>query len=274
MGYYMLFIAHIRTFDAYETECKERGGEVRKGLLNRISRKWMKLRLQPIRVFCFHHVSTEFDSQTMWECDWVNTDVLKRAIIRLQTKGYEFISLPEAHGKLKLDKFRCRKYAVLTADDGFKTLLNIIPWLIEHKIPITLFVNSKYIFENGIGANVQDRLDVTKATITNKALYLKQDDIEALQSPLVTYAYHGYEHLDEWKMDEQEFEQNIEKEIESMRGVFPNVIPYYAHTYGRTKKGNDEILKRYGLTPVYSSGNVNYSNKDRIDREILSVGRI
>ena len=245
-----------------------------KELMRKIQRKWMKIRLKPIRVFCFHHVSSEFDLQTMWECDWVNMDVLKRAIIRLQTQGYEFISLPEAHEKLKRDKFRCGKYAVLTADDGFKTLLNIVPWLVEQRIPITLFVNSKYILEDGIGANVQDRLDVTKAMITNKALYLSKGDVEAMQSPLVTYAYHGYEHLDEYMMDEREFEQNIEKEIESMRGVFPNIIPYYAHTYGRTKKGNDEILKRYGLTPVYSSGNVNYSHNDAIDREILSVGRI
>ena len=96
-----------------------------KNIWAKVCRKWTKIRLQPIRVFCFHHVSDTFNKSYMWECDWVNTDVLKQWVLDMQRKGYQFVSLPEAHFHLQNDYMRCRKYAVLTADDGYKSLLNI-----------------------------------------------------------------------------------------------------------------------------------------------------
>lgn len=242
--------------------------------INRIRRKLMKLRLQPIRVFCFHHVSEQYDASYMWECDWVNTDVLKQAILELKNHGYRFISLPEARTRLQRDWFRYHKYAVLTADDGFKTLLNIVPWLIEQQIPISLFVNSKYIMEDGMGENVQERLDAAKDKIVSEDIYLNRADVMALQSSLVTYAYHGYEHCDEWKMDEDTFVRNVEQGEDKMHHIFPNIIPFYAHTYGHTRRGYDEILKAHGLVPVYVSGNVNYNDAEHIDRELISNERI
>ena len=49
-----------------------------------IRRKWTKIRLQPIRVFCFHQVSEQFDASTMWECDWTQIEQFKRNILRLK----------------------------------------------------------------------------------------------------------------------------------------------------------------------------------------------
>ena len=234
----------------------------------------MKIRLQPIRVFCFHHVSDTYDAATMWEEDWTNTDALKNFIQELRNNGYSFISLPEAHEWLKNDWFRSNKYAVLTADDGFKTLLNIVPWLIEQQIPITLFVNPKYIFEDEIGENVQERMKATKSEIHNEDIYLKKRDLDAVKSPLVTIAYHGYEHLDEWKMDEREFVQNVEKCEQLLKEQPIAVVPYYAHTYGHALEEYDCILASKNLTPVYVSGGANYNDATRIDRELLSNERI
>ena len=234
----------------------------------------MKLRLQPIRVFCFHHVSEKYDAATMWEEDWTQTEALKQFVKELQNRGYVFISLPEAHERMKHDWIRRMKYAVLTADDGFKSLLNILPWMQEQKIPITLFVNPKYIVEEGIGENVQERLDETKGTITNQELYLQLSDVCKLESPLITFGYHGYEHLDEWKIDEPAFIHNLEQCINSMRAQFPNVISYYAHTYDHAKLANDEILQRLGITPVYTADNMNYNDANRIDRELVSNLRL
>lgn len=240
----------------------------------KICRKWTKIRLQPIRVFCFHHVSEKYNPEMMWDCDWVNTDILKQTILELQNQGYIFISITEAHEKLKHDMFRSHRYAVLTADDGFKSLMNIVPWLIESQIPITLFVNPKYMIEEGIGENVKERLDAVHKSMTNAELYLSFADVEMLQSPLVTFAYHGYEHLDEWKIDESTFLNNLEKCGKVLRQYFPHVIPYYAHAYGHSKKKYDKILNEQGLTPVYVSGVVNYNNANYIEREILSNNEI
>ena len=229
----------------------------------------MKLRLQPIRVFCFHQVSDEYAPLTMWEEDWTQTELFKRNIQNLKERGYTFISLPEAYFKLKNDSFRREKYAVLTADDGFKSMLNILPWLIEQRIPVTLFVNPKYILEEGIGENVQNRLKMTGAIIDNK-VYLSAVDIVELQSPYITFAHHGYGHLDEWDMNEETFTQNLTQCIEAMQRNFPNVIPFYAHTYGHAKREYDAILYKHGLTPVSVSGNCNYNDALHIDRELIS----
>ena len=234
----------------------------------------MKLRLQPIRVYCFHHVSDVYDASYMWEEDWSNTDVLKNFINGLQQNGYTFISLPEAHAKLTNDIYRNHKYAVLTADDGFKTLLNIVPWLIVQEIPITLFLNPKYIIEDGIGENVQERLDETKCAKTNEEIYLKKSDLGAINTPLVTIAYHGYEHLDEWKMDEHAFVQNVEQCERTLQALPMEEIPYYAHTYGHAREENDCILASKKLTPVYVSGGANYNDSTRIDRELISNERL
>lgn len=243
-------------------------------LIHRIKRKLLKLRFQPIHVYCFHHVSDTYDASYMWECDWVNTDVLKKFIIDLQQSGYTFISLPEAHERLKTDWLRRKRYAVLTADDGFKTLLNIVPWLIEQHIPITLFVNPKYILEDGIGENVQERLDAENGTASNEEIYLKKSDLDAIQSPLVTIAYHGYEHLDEWKMNERAFVQNVEQCGRLLPLLSLDVIPFYARTYGRSRKEYDTILKAHKLTSVHVSDGVNYNNPTRIDRELISNARL
>lgn len=242
-------------------------------ILAKIRRKWTKIRLQPIRVFCFHHVSDAYKSSYMWEEDWTNTDVLKNFMMDMQRDGYTFISLPEAQAKLTNDTFRKGKYAVLTADDGFKTLLNIVPWLIEEQIPITLFINPKYIIENGIGENVQARLDKTRCAKGNE-IYLRKSDLDNMKSPLVTIAYHGYEHLDEWKMEERAFVQNVEKCERTLKVLPLEVIPFYAHTYGHAREEYNRILDNKKLTPVYVSGGENYADPTRIDRELISNERI
>lgn len=244
--------------------------DLHRKLLNR----WKKFRLQPIRIFCLHHVSDTFDPSYMWECDWVNTDVLKKFILDLQQSGYSFISLPEAHERLKNDWLRRKRYAVLTADDGFKTLLNIVPRLIEQHIPITLFVNPKYILEDRIGENVQERLNAENGTASNEEIYLKKSDLDAINSPLVTIAYHGYEHLDEWKMDEHAFVLNVEQCERALQELPLKVIPYYAHTYGHAREKNDSILAKKKLTPAYVSGGANYNDSTRIDRELISNERL
>jgi hypothetical protein len=72
----------------------------------KIRRKWPKIRLRPIRVFCFHHVSDEYDPLTMWECDWTSTSMFKQSIENLRRHGYVFVSLQQAQSHLKNDWFR------------------------------------------------------------------------------------------------------------------------------------------------------------------------
>ena len=84
------------------------------GFVDRLKRKWKRLWLKPIRVFCFHHVSDEFEPDTMKECDWMQTESFKRIVLSLKKK-YVFVSMQEAYGHIANDRHRLNHYAVLTA---------------------------------------------------------------------------------------------------------------------------------------------------------------
>ena len=240
----------------------------------KIRRKWTKLRLQPIRVFCFHHVSDEYNPLTMWECDWTRTEIFKHNIQKLKAQGYNFISLSEAHEKLKYDWFRCREYAVLTADDGYKSLLNILPWLEEQRIPITLFVNTKYLDGKSWSAineeqarRVKPNVDMQKDVCPK--LYLSQEELKQVAAMSnVTIGMHGHEHLDARKQTIEEFKMNVERCQSALKDV-PHTIPYLAYTWGRHNAEKDRVLQEMGLIPVLISGTWNYNNTNYIDRELL-----
>lgn len=229
--------------------------------------KLRKLGKSPIRIFCIHNVSDCFDADSMWPCDWIQTDVFKRTVLELQ-KQYTFISLKEAQRHLHRDIVRFRDYAVLTADDGFSSLKNIIPWLEERQIPITLFVNPIVWDGKTVGHNLKS-LPVSTENNGVKDVYLLPEDLKAFQSPLITFGYHGYEHIDESVETYDTFVDNFEKCRKAME-ILDNVIPFYAHTYGRTTKQNDEYLIKQGITPVYVNGGKNYGVSQYVDRELLS----
>ena len=223
----------------------------------KIRRKWMKILLQPVRVFCFHQVSDAFDESTMEPIDWLQTEKFKQCIDSLRRNGYTFISLPVAHKKIKEDLFRFHKYAVLTADDGWASLKNILPWLNEQQIPITLFLNPAYLD----GKHFRER-DTEK--------YLMEEDVQNLhtQYPLLTMASHGWEHKNAKKQTDEDFEKSV-CQAHKFLCRYPNYIPYFAYTWGQYSPQTNAILIKVGITPVTLDGK-NYKNETCIDREVLT----
>lgn len=224
-------------------------------LLKKIRRKWMKLRLEPIRVFCLHHVCEQFDADAMYACDWVAMDEFKQKIIALRNQGYQFISLTKAYHHLKKDYFRRKKYAVLTFDDGYKSLNEILPWLEEQKIPVTLFINGK-------------SLDGKSYRKTSKEQYLTYDELFALTSPLIEIGHHGWEHKSVNEMSEAELIDSMQKNIEIL-SFHPRYIPFWAYTYGIHNQNSDVTLSKNGMTLVLVNGGKNYKWKGCIARELF-----
>lgn len=168
-------------------------------LLYKLQRKWMKLRLQPIRVFCLHHVCEQVDTDTMYACDWMALDAFKKKINELRNQGYQFISLTDAYEHLQKDWFRRKKYAVLTFDDGYKSLTEVLPWL-EEKIPATLFINGKYLDARSYRDNPKER-------------YLTYDELFSLTSSLIEGSHHGWEHVAATEMSEAELIDSMQKNV-------------------------------------------------------------
>lgn len=224
---------------------------------NKVRHRLLKMRLQPIRVFFFHQVSDEFEPKTMWECDWTQTEQFKRNILALKKK-YSFVSLQEAHRHLSIDKFRIKKYAALTSDDGWASLKNIVPWLAEQEIPITLFLNPCYMD----GEHFQSR--PTEKFLTTKEVKAMVEQY----APFVTIASHGWMHADSMKMSRQEFEENVTKSEAFLKDM-PGKIPFYAFAYGRRIHSQSEWLLEHSLIPVFANDWKNYNNSNCIHRELL-----
>lgn len=224
-------------------------------LLHRVIRKVTKLRLQPIRIFDMHHVSAVYDVESMNRGDWVLIDEFKSKILSMSREGWEFISLTEAYHHMCHDWSRCKKYAVLTFDDGYASLKGILPWLEEQHIPVTLFINGKYL----------DGLSYRK---TPKEQYLTKEELLGLTSPLIEIGSHGWEHIDASPLTEKEFSELIDKNMQLL-SKHPRFIPYHAYTWGRHTSMTDSLLKERNIVPVLVDGIRNYNDNLFIHRELL-----
>lgn len=222
----------------------------------KIQRFLTKLWLRPIKVFLFHQVSESFDERTMKIGDWTEIGRFKRKINTLR-KEYHFISLPDAFIKLKKDVFRFRKYAVLTSDDGWASLTNILLWLDKESIPITLFVNPAYL--DGMHFREKD---------TER--YLLLGDLKAICSkyPLVSIGLHGWEHIRVTNLNETDFRDDLNKSLEVLMQL-PNFIPFFGYPYGDYNEMNETVLKEYNLVPVLVDGGNNINNPTHIHRVLI-----
>lgn len=238
-------------------------------------RRLTKLRLKEIPIFLFHTVSESYNPLLWWECDWTQLDLFKQNIMKLE-KLYEFISLPEAHRHLKEDTIRFKKYAVLTADDGYRTLLGILPWLEKKKIPISLFINSCYLDTESWSDINEEQAKRTNPGVDMQQdvcpyLYMSKEELFAITSEYVTIGMHGHQHTDAIKLSSEDFIHNV-KECKEILSQHPRYIPYYAYTWGHHNDNTDAILKDLELTPVLTSGAKNYKNTlDRICIDGISL---
>lgn len=228
---------------------------MRNGLIHKIRRKLIKLRLQAIRVYCLHHVCAEFDAESMNAGDWMQIDEFKRKVLALRQDGVEFISLTDAYQHICEDWIRCKRYAVLTFDDGYASLKEILPWLEDQNIPVTLFINGKYLDGKSYRKNLKER-------------YLTHDEIFVMTSSLFEIGSHGWEHVRATEMEDGEFEKSIELNM-TLLAKHPRFIPFHAYTYGDCSTPTDNVLKTRSLIPVYINGMKNYNDKNAIHREML-----
>ena len=158
---------------------------------------------------------------------------------------------------MRKDVFRFRDYAVLTSDDGWASLMNVLPWLAEQGIPVTLFLNPCY-FD---GVHFREK---------ETERYLLSKDIRDICDtyPNVTYGMHGWEHIRATDHTVEEFRESVRSSFEALRD-FPNFIPFFAYTYGSFDASHDHVLSEYGFIPVLIDKEKNVDDLSCIHRELL-----
>lgn len=237
----------------------------------RIRKKLLHLRLQPIRVLCIHEVS-EVDENSP---DWIPTAYFKRTILEMQSQGYKFISLKEAYEHIRSDELlRIRKYAVLTADDGLRCHLEMLPWLEQHNVPITLCLNVLSLKQTICGLpykqwyNIVDKEEDKEYA---QRLYISEDELKSLTSNFVSFALHGVNH-DEAATDIsiEEFGKEVTASVDYFI-AFKQYIPFFAYKYGKHSIKTDKLLWSKSIIPILADGEKNYNDSRYIHREILEV---
>lgn len=242
-----------------------------KKLLNKIRRKYIKLRFRPISVFVFHHVSKVRNPLICQPEDWTQLDQFMRNIERLSER-YTFISLREACSKLQNDKFRLKDYAVLTTDDGLSSILNVIPWLEERKIPLTLFINSRYMQGNILKPVhlkwlLKQTPDADVPYIAQQ-MYLSKQQIWTLNSPYIEIGLHGHEHLNAKEISETAFEKEISLCAEVLH-THPRYLAAYAYPWGSATEQSLSYLLKNSIIPVLVDNQTNYKWSSCIHRECI-----
>lgn len=222
----------------------------------KVSRKLKKRHLRPIRVFLFHQVSDMFDESTMKRGDWTETKQFKRNIGILKDK-YVFVSLKKAYEMMRKDVFRFRRYAVLTSDDGWASLKNVLPWLAKQGIPVTLFLNPGY-FD---GAHYREKT-------TEKYLLVKDIQDICDSFPSITFGMHGWEHIRATDQTEEEFQESVRKSFEFLR-AYSSFVPFFAYTYGSFEEMHDRILHEQGFVPVLIDKEKNVDDLRWVHRELI-----
>lgn len=270
-----------------------------KYILRKVFNKLVKFFYQPIVVLTFHQVSELMDDRYEIKEDWNSIENFKSTIDYLSCK-YKFISLENVNAKLCSKFPRLRRYAAITFDDAYLSILNVYTYLIQNKIPFTIFVNSKYLdgvsyspenlvrYINSLPntANMKDLVErYQTANVTNykeaihalmnsvqledklvKQLYVTREQLfTTLNHPLISIALHGHEHLNATKLSMEDFQQNVNDNIKELE-KHPHYIPYHAFTWGSYNKEHVVWLKSKGITSLGCGFNFNYIKPEVIDR--------
>ena len=242
-----------------------------KEIFRKIKRKWKKILLHPIHVFVVHNVSASYSSFQGPKEDWISVNDFQQSIIKLQ-RIYTFISLEEALEHLKHDVIRLKDFAVLTADDGYHSVYEQLPWLINNNVPITLFINPKYLdgksYSEHIWRFVHNAHPEISEAVFVKDRYMSVSELHSIVSPLVSIGSHGYEHIDNAQMNDEEFNADIDKTFDEIN-LSHSVIPFHAYPFGKYSAGNEKVLKEKEICPLLADGWYNINDATKIHREYL-----
>lgn len=273
--------------------------------IKKVIRRLKRARYKPLKVFFFHQVSSRFVEGKDKEYIFTSLDDFERDVQYLKRR-YHFVPLAEAYELFQHKKTRTKRYAVITFDDGYTNIMEALDVLKQQNIPATIFVNSRYVFESAVGVinlftlmhsslpvmfsheqrQMVERLYDQELQVDYKKnwddlmasmpeipsvlsdLYLTPSQLEHLDSSLFTIGMHGYEHYNSLQLTDEEFMENVEKDMARL-SVYSNFIPFFCFPYGFARESQLDLLRNAGIVPVLCSGGDNYSVEKVIYRQCL-----
>lgn len=264
-----------------------------------MTRLWLK----PIPVFVMHQVGESMNPMVDRKSDWSSFDLFKSNVDFIRN-NYRIVSLPKACEMLKKQRMRFRKYAVLTFDDAYKSILPALEYLKEKDIPVTVFVNSAYlngdkyscvnvktylkyhnelVFSDDREQMIEtiDDLRHCDSTIYRQRydeclkcvemdsvvqdLYIDREALFALDYTTLSIGMHGHEHLHSTNLADEQFRKNVMNNVDALR-AHKRFVPFFAYPWGEHNQNTDAFLNNQGIAPVLCDGAVNYRFRGTMSR--------
>ena len=244
-----------------------------KSILTRCVRRVRRFFRKPIRVFCLHHISESWDPMICPKIDWTSEKYFKDNIEELR-KEFTFINLQTAYQKIQNDSIRLKKYAVLTFDDGYASILQSLHWLDSKGIPYTLFLNGRYLDGYSYSPGVKDWMVEHGVDFINQDLlagfYISETKLASLSQTTCSIGSHGYDHIDATTMTTEEFARQLQNNRDVL-SQYHNFIPFHAYTFGKHNDSTNKVLKDYGFIPVLIDGEDNELPASLIHRRLFQI---
>lgn len=179
-----------------------------------------------IRAFIYHH----FGMEDKYPSTSVSLKQFEGHLDYLQKNGYTVLTLGDAISLLSSENRPPRKTAVITIDDGYRSIWqNAVPLLDEYGYKATIFIPTSHVG----GGN-----------------YLTWDQIAKLRKKGFEIGNHSHSHeyfLDNPKEKVREiFEKDLKESHEQFRKHLKKTPELYAYPFGEYSPEMIQVLKKYG----------------------------
>lgn len=211
------------------------------------------LALSPLYRYRFHQRGRVFALHSMrprlLDFSAISVETVRQLVSCIRANGLQIASLSEATGN--------DGKVAITFDDGYDDIFELLPYLRDEKIPITVFVPTAFI---GRGNSWDSFL------VSGKRRHLNEAQIVDLAKSGVQLGSHTHNHVDLTLLSDQE----IERELKVSKGILQSLtgqpINEIAYPFGNWNDRVIDIAKKtgylHGLTT--DPGSTNSFNIGRI----------
>jgi peptidoglycan/xylan/chitin deacetylase (PgdA/CDA1 family) len=186
--------------------------------------------------------------------------------MRFLSENYEVISLKEAVSRIKKNTVRGNE-VVVTFDDGYRDNYTLAYGYFErYRIPTTVFLTVGYVGTEKILPH--DRKDNPQYNSM-----LRWDDIEKMDSSLVSFGAHSFTHCHLSSLSREMLEEEVGLSYKILKNKLPQEEFPFSYPYGTGLDFNDEVKGLVKKTGYFCACSAIYGvNTERTD--IYALNRI
>lgn len=144
----------------------------------------------------------------------------------------------------------------ITFDDGYDDVLQMLPLLDEHRIPITVFVPTAFIGKTNSWDNF---------ILKNKRRHLSEEQIKQLAAAGVEFGSHSHRHSDLSRLNDDAIEEELRKSKNILEALTGREVKFVAYPFGHGDNRVSAIARRLG----YQAG---FWSSARV-ADVFNVGR-